>query len=74
MYGKITKFRPDLGFGVISAENGRKYRFAKSAIISAGDPLIGQGVDFELDASRAAHIVMMAGNPWTAFAHMRSSR
>lgn len=74
MYGQITKFRSDLGFGVISAENGRKYRFSKSAIVSAGDPLIGHGVDFELDASRPALIVMMAGTPWTAFAHMNSGR
>lgn len=74
MYGKITKFRPDLGFGVIAADNGRKYRFSKSAILSAGDPLIGHGVDFELDSSRPAHIVMMTGNPWTALAHMGAQR
>lgn len=70
MHGKITKFRPDLGIGVIAADNGRKYRFSRNAIISAGDPLIGLGVDFELDSARPAHIVMMAGSPWTAFANM----
>ena len=67
MYGKITKFRDDLGQGVIAAENGRKYRFARSSIMNSSDPLIGQGVDFELVSSRAAQIVMMAGSPWTAF-------
>ena len=74
MHGTITKFRSDLGIGVIAADNGRKYRFAKSSIISAGDPLIGHTVDFELDASRPAHIVMMAGSPWAAFANMQSAR
>ncbi|RTL64985.1 MAG: hypothetical protein EKK41_20895 [Hyphomicrobiales bacterium] len=71
MYGKITKFRPDLGYGVISAENGRKYRFAKGQILNSADPLIGEGVDFELVASRPAQIIMMAGSPWTAFGGAR---
>lgn len=71
MYGKITKFRPDLGCGVIAAENGRKYRFSKGQILNAADPLIGEGVDFELVSSRPAQIVMMAGSVWTAFGTAR---
>ncbi|MDX2204068.1 MAG: hypothetical protein NW223_15055 [Hyphomicrobiaceae bacterium] len=71
MYGKITKFRPDLGCGVISAENGRKYRFTRGQMLNATDPLIGEGVDFEIVASRPAQIIMMAGSPWTAFGAAR---
>lgn len=71
MYGKITKFRPDLGYGVIKAENGRKYRFARGQVLNSADPLIGEGVDFELVASRPAQIIMMAGSPWTAFGTAR---
>jgi cold shock CspA family protein len=73
MYGRITKYRDDLGFGVIAAENGRKYRFTKSAIMNTSDPLIGQGVDFVVEASRPAQIIMMSGSPWTAFGSLGSN-
>ena len=67
MYGQITKFRDDLGIGVIAAENGRKYRFAKAALIAAARPRIGEDVDFLLIASRPKQIVLMSGSAWTAF-------
>jgi cold shock CspA family protein len=67
MYGQITKFRDDIGVGVIEAEDGRKYRFVKTEIVNRADGLIGQGVDFLVDASRPRQIIMMAGSPWTAF-------
>ena len=67
MYGQITKFRDDIGVGVIEAEDGRKYRFAKTEIINTADRLIGQGVDFLIVASRPRQIIMMSGSPWTAF-------
>jgi hypothetical protein len=67
MYGQITKFRDDIGVGVIAAENGRKYRFAKKAIVNSADSLIGEGVDFLVVASRPCQIIMMSGSPWSAF-------
>jgi cold shock CspA family protein len=67
MYGQITKFRDDIGVGVIEAEDGRKYRFAKAEVVNTADRLIGQGVDFLVVASRPRQIIMMSGSPWTAF-------
>jgi hypothetical protein len=67
MYGHITKFREDIGVGVIEAENGRKYRFAKSAFLNTVAPRVGEEVDFLVVASRPSAIIMMAGSPWTAF-------
>ena len=67
MYGEISKYRDDLGVGVIEAENGRKYRFAKSEIVSCARQLIGEGVDFIVAARRPHQIVMLSGSPWTAF-------
>ena len=61
MYGEITKFHDDIGVGVIEAENGRKYRFSKSDIVSSVRQLIGEGVDFIVDASRPRQIVMLSG-------------
>jgi len=67
MYGEITKFHDDIGIGVIEAENGRSYRFTKSDIVSSARRLVGEGVDFIVDASRPRQIVMLSGSPWTAF-------
>ena len=67
MYGQITKFRDDIGVGVIAAEDGRRYRFARTEVINGADRLIGQGVDFLIVASRPRQIIMMSGSPWTAF-------
>ena len=67
MYGEITKFHEDLGVGVIAAENGRKYRFSKSEIVSSARQLVGEGVDFIVDARRPRQIVMLSASPWTAF-------
>jgi cold shock CspA family protein len=67
MHGKITKFRSDMGVGVIEADNGRKYRFSHAPIRNGAPELIGQSVDFLLVASRPTDIIMMCGSPWTAF-------
>ena len=32
MHGRITKFSDEVGFGVIEADDGSKYRFAKTEI------------------------------------------
>jgi cold shock CspA family protein len=67
MYGQITKFRDDIGVGVIAAENGRKYRFVKSEILNDDKRLVGTEVDFVVVASRPRQIITMTGSPWTAF-------
>jgi len=67
MQGQITKYRDDLGFGVIEADNGRRYRFAKHQIKNSTEMLIGQDVDFVLEASRPTDIIMLSGSPWAVF-------
>ena len=72
MYGEITKFHEHLGVGVIEAENGRKYRFSRSDIVSSARQLIGESVDFLVDASRPRQIIMLSSSPWTAFGDISS--
>lgn len=67
MQGQITKFRDDLGIGIIAGADGRKYRFTKSAVVNLWPQLIGQDVDFLLAARRPTDIIVMAGSPWTVF-------
>jgi hypothetical protein len=67
MYGTITKFRKDVGVGIIKTDNGQKFRFAKADITNASDHLEGHDVDFVLVSRRPAAIIMMTGSPWTAF-------
>ena len=67
MYGQITKYRADLGVGVIRTEDGRKFRFGRRDIMNASSDMLGQSVDFVLVARKPAAIIMMAGSPWTAF-------
>jgi hypothetical protein len=66
MYGAITKFRPDLGVGIIRGENGRRYRFSEGALRNGLACLEGEDVDFELTGLKARDIVVLAGSPWTA--------
>lgn len=67
MYGEITKFRRDLGIGVIQAEDGRAYRFEHSAIRNRRDDLEGQEVYFDLGGRKARDVIVLAGSPWAAF-------
>jgi hypothetical protein len=67
MYGQITKFRDDIGVGIIAAEDGSKYRFAKDALMSAARPLPGEEVDFVVVARRPREIIMLSDSPWKAF-------
>ena len=46
MHGTITKFRSDLGIGVIAADNGRKYRFSRQNVLNPRGDLVGHTVDF----------------------------
>jgi len=65
--GEITKYRADIGYGVIVAEDGRKYRFTKSDIVNSGSDLVGVSVDFVVEASRPKQIILLEGSPWTVF-------
>ncbi len=67
MYGEITKFRSDLGVGIIKSEDGRKYRFEKSAILNRRDDLEGVEVYFDANAIKAREVIVLAGSPWAAF-------
>jgi len=71
MYGQITKFRQEIGTGVIRAEDGRKYRFASAELINGEQGLVGYGVDFVLSERRPKDIIVLAGSPWTAFGSIR---
>jgi hypothetical protein len=46
VHGRITKFNEGIGFGVIEADEGGKYRFAKSEIKNLNGHLVGHTVDF----------------------------
>lgn len=67
MQGEITKYRDDLGFGVIMTDDGRRFRFARRQVISAAADLVGQEVDFVISASQPAEIIVLSGSAWTAF-------
>ncbi len=67
MHGRITKFSTKDGFGVIEAENGAKYRFAENEVVNLNGKLVGDSVDFLLDARRAKDVILMTGFPWTVF-------
>ena len=68
MQGQITKVHSDKGVGIITADNGAKYRFVASEIVNAGDELIGHSVDFLVHQRRPMEILVLAGSPWTVFA------
>lgn len=67
MYGAIKKFRRDIGVGVIEAEDGRKYRFERSAVLNRREDLEGQEVYFDLSSLRPQGVIVLAGSPWAAF-------
>ena len=67
LQGEITKFRDDIDFGVIRADDGRKYRFTKSDVINSNGSFVGLTVDFVVVASRPTDIIVLNGSPWTVF-------
>ena len=67
MKGEINKFREKLGFGVIKAENGQKYRFAKKDVKNLNGKLVGHEVDFLINTRRSTEIFLLQGTPWSAF-------
>lgn len=73
MQGHITKFHERIGFGVISAADGRKYRFAKSDIQNPNGGLVGLDVDFVVESHSPSprDIILLHGSPWTVFGSPR---
>lgn len=71
MYGQITKVRPEIGAGVIRAEDGSTYRFTISEIKNAAEEIVGHDVDFVLSERRPRDIIVLTGTPWTAFGDIR---
>jgi hypothetical protein len=67
MYGEIKKFRPDLGVGIIRADDGRSFRFEGDQVRNRFADLEGHEVHFELGGLKALDIIVLAGSPWTAF-------
>ncbi|MEQ1719363.1 MAG: hypothetical protein ABL907_25800 [Hyphomicrobium sp.] len=67
MLGKIENFRRDIGVGVISAEDGSKYRFQRTNLINTPERIVGEEVDFVLLGRTPRDIVVLAGSPWAVF-------
>ena len=67
MHGHITKFREDLGVGVIVTDEGRKYRFSGQELVNRNGRVVGHDVDFVLDSKLAKEIILMTGTPWQVF-------
>ncbi|MEO1281152.1 MAG: hypothetical protein AAFV69_05390 [Pseudomonadota bacterium] len=74
MHGQITKFSKTLGYGVIAAEDGRKYRFAGDQVMNVNGKLVGHDVDFLLSTARAKDVILLTGSAWSVFADNHGSR
>lgn len=67
MIGRITKFYRHIDVGIISAEDGRRFRFHGRDLTSRAGPASGVEVDFEIRSGRPREIIPLTGSPWTAF-------
>ncbi|HXF52686.1 MAG TPA: hypothetical protein VNK52_01050 [Hyphomicrobiaceae bacterium] len=67
MYGRISKYREDIGVGVIVTDDGRKYRFSRSDVLNRNHAILGEDVDFVPEGNRPIEIIVMKGSPWTVF-------
>jgi hypothetical protein len=68
MQGQIIKFHEGIGFGIISAADGRKYRFSRSEIRNPNGRLVGLDVDFLVESRSPKDIILLHGSPWSVFA------
>lgn len=73
MQGEIIKFKDDIGFGVIQADNGQKFRFAKGDVKNLNGKLVGHEVDFVVTNRRSTEIFLLQGTPWHAFGPQKTS-
>lgn len=67
MIGRVTKFYGQLGVGIITAEDGRKFRFHSRDLTSRAGQASGIEVDFIVRSGRPRDIVPLVGSPWQAF-------
>lgn len=67
MFGRITKFKKELGYGVIATKNGERYRFKQDSVVNVNGKLVGHEVDFELSGRKPTDIILMTGTPWDVF-------
>lgn len=72
MYGEIKTFHRQIGVGVIRADDGRSYRFERSAIRNRREDLVGQEVYFEIGGLKLHDVIVLAGSPWAAFGGLNS--
>lgn len=67
MIGRITKFYRHIGVGIITAEDGRKFRFHSRDLTNRAGRSSGVEVDFEIRSGSPREIIPLTGSPWTAF-------
>lgn len=67
MYGRIVKFRDDIGVGVIHAESGDAFRFTTGDLVNRASHLVGTEVDFLISERKPREILLMKGSPWSVF-------
>lgn len=67
MIGRITKFYGTIGVGIITAEDGRKFRFHSHDLTNRAGRASGIEVDFEVRSGRPREIIPLTGSPWNAF-------
>lgn len=73
MYGRITKFRKDIGAGVIVTNDGEKFRFRSKNVVNANGKWVGHEVDFLANTRQPKEIVVLTGSPWSVFQNSASS-
>lgn len=67
MIGRVTKFYGQIGVGIITAEDGRKFRFHARDLTSRAGQSSGIEVDFEVRSGRPREIIPLTGSPFKAF-------
>lgn len=67
MIGRITKYYGNIGVGIITDEDGRKYRFLTRDLTSRAGRANGIEVDFLVRGGRPSEIIPLTGSPWHAF-------
>lgn len=71
MQGKIVKYSERMGQGVISTDDGRRFRFHSRSVRNLGGKLVGSEVDFLVESRQPRDIFLLSGSPWTAFGSLR---
>lgn len=67
MIGRITTYYGNIGVGIITAEDGRNFRFHHKDLTSPAGRSSGVEVDFEVRSGRPSEIIPLSVSPWNAF-------